>query len=54
MKVCIRVRPFNEREQRGIGIIKCVHTEDNADNGVIVLDRGTDTKKYSFDIVANS
>lgn len=43
----IRVRPLNEREERGGGKAKCVQVE----NGTIILDRGFDIKKFNFDFV---
>ena len=47
VKVVIRVRPLNDREQKGAGKAKCVQVE----NGTIVLDRGFDLKKFNFDFV---
>lgn len=47
VKVCIRVRPLNQREKNGAGKNLCV----TVDNGTVVLDRGYDTKKFHFDFV---
>ena len=50
VKVCIRVRPLNQREQHSQqGRAKCIQV----DQGTIFLERGFDTKKFSFDFVGN-
>ena len=47
IKVVIRVRPFNEREEEEKK--SCV----SIDNGCIVLDRGADQKSFNFDFVGD-
>ena len=50
VKVCIRVRPLNDREiKSGQGKNKCLRTERET----IYLDRGFDMKKFHFDFVGH-
>jgi hypothetical protein len=47
----VRVRPLNERENKAgfNGKTKCIKTEPQ----LILLDRGMDTKKFTFDFVGD-
>ena len=60
VKVVIRVRPVNEREKSKTSFLtlvaasgqskSCIQVEDDAK---VTLDRGADTKNFTFDYVAS-
>lgn len=52
IKVAIRVRPFNMREEEDPENRHCISIEKQGTE--LVLDRGADVKKFSFDFVADS
>jgi hypothetical protein len=52
IKVAIRVRPFNRREEEDPDHRDCISIEERGTT--LVLDRGVDIKKFNFDFVGHS
>lgn len=52
IKVAIRVRPFNQREEDDPDHRDCISIEERGTT--LVLDRGVDVKKFNFDFVGHS
>ena len=49
VKVCVRIRPLNEKELKGNSKKECV----TSDGGLIKVNRGMDIKKFNFDYVGD-